>query len=77
MNLKSYMEKLLHRSPWLRYQRYIFLPKIMWYVTGMFLWDAIYSYYWLNIAKREPLWPDADSSSCQFRYCRFCGKGKV
>lgn len=58
-----------------KYFRYIQLPKFLWYATGMFIWDSLHSYWWLNIAKKKPIWPDADQAGCDFKYCRFCGRG--
>lgn len=60
-----------------QYFKVIQWPKILWYASGMFIWDEMYSYWWLNIAKREVLWDDASQEGCAFRYCRYCGKGKI
>ncbi len=62
----------------LEYFRLITFPKIMWYATGMFVWDEMYSYYHLNIMGRKEYWTDADSEDCFVAkyFCRYCGKGK-
>jgi hypothetical protein len=54
--------------------KYIIIPKILWYISGMFIWDNLYSYYWLNIKKRKVIWGDAEE--CDRVWCRYCGKGK-
>lgn len=54
--------------------KHIIIPRILWYISGRFIWNQVYSYYWLNIKNREPLWSDA--IECDKKYCRFCGKGK-
>lgn len=56
------------------YFRYIWLEKVWWYMSGMFLWDEMYSYWWLNIKKRDALYDDM--LPCDRKYCRSCGKGK-
>ncbi len=60
-----------------QYLKVIQLPRLWWYVSGMFIWSQMYSFWWLNIAKRAPLWPDADAENCSFRFCHYCGRGTI
>ena len=53
--------------------RYIIIPTILWYITGRFLLEIAYNFYWVKIVKKEPLWSDA--KPCDKKWCRFCGNG--
>lgn len=71
---KIYVHEDESHIPWKRV-RYIYFPKFLWYVTGRFIYEFLYDYWWVRIAKKKPLWPDADSQSCIRKFCRYCGKG--
>ena len=55
--------------------KYITIPNLLWKYTGRGLFDSLYSYYWLNIKKKEPY--NTDYIHCELRWCRHCGKGRV
>lgn len=52
-------------------------PSIKWYLSGEFIWDEMYSFWWLNVARRKPLWYEADPNSCNKWFCNYCGKGTI
>lgn len=55
--------------------RYIIFPTYRNKWLGIDLLDDLYSYWHLNIKKRPHFWQDADSTDCQRRWCRYCGRG--
>lgn len=52
--------------------KYIVCPKILWYITGRFIFEKgldIYAY----LTNKEPVWKDADPRYCGKKFCRYCG----
>lgn len=67
---------LEHARKW-DYFKFIWWPNFYWKWLGLNLIDDLYSYWWLNIAKRKQIWSDASQEGCRNKWCRYCGKGKT
>ena len=61
------------RRPFLFKFRHNTLPKILWYITGRFIYDKILNILW-HRAGKLPMWGDA--KWCGKKYCRVCGGKK-
>ena len=55
--------------------KYITLPKILHYITGYFILDKLFDIYY-HVARKKPIWPDADADHCGKYFCRYCGGKK-
>jgi hypothetical protein len=52
----------------------ITVPKILWNCGGALI-SYIRAYWYLNVKKGKPFWPDADDGQCHSKFCQICGKG--
>ncbi len=72
--------KYAHMNPPTSRWDYFWIIQIHHIWAKVSLWDlrhGLYSYWWLNIAKRKPLFEDEDQDLCTaWLACNHCGKGQ-